>query len=236
MTGFYMAGALRPAYVGMPDEGFGGNMSLLDDEIAPRRILILAAHPAPRRSVAGKALRKAARDIEGVTFADLYAEYPRQDIDADAEQARAEAHDVIIFLHPFFWYSTPSILKDWQDIVLEHGWAYGHDGKALTGKLFFSALTAGGPEEAYSPEGYNHFPVRTLLSPLEQTADLCGMVYLPPFAFFAAGHAHEDHRIDAHVAEWKGLLMALRDHTLDIEAARNLPRLDGQLNSLTGEG
>lgn len=106
----------------------------------------------------------------------------------------------------------------------------------MTGKLFFSALTAGGPEEAYSPDGYNHFPVRTLLSPLEQTADLCGMVYLPPFAFFAAGHAHEDNRINEHVAEWKGLLAALRDHTLDIEAARALPRLDGQLKSLTGEG
>ena len=96
-------------------------MSLLDDEIAPRRVLILAAHPAPRRSFAGKALRRAVQDMEGVTFVDLYAEYPRQDINPDVEQTRVEAHDVIIFLHPFFWYSTPAILKEWQDIVLEHG-------------------------------------------------------------------------------------------------------------------
>ncbi|MEE2526480.1 NAD(P)H-dependent oxidoreductase [Hyphobacterium sp. HN65] len=207
-------------------------MSILDDNTQPRRILILAAHPAPRRSVAGKALRRAAAEVEGVTLADLYAEYPRQDINADREQARLEAHDVIIFLHPFFWYSTPAILKEWQDIVLEHGWAYGHEGNALSGKIFFSALTAGGPETAYTPEGYNHFPVRTLLSPLEQTADLCGMVYLPPLTFFAAGHAGEDNRIDEHAAEWKGYLMALRDHRLDIEAARKLPLLNGQLNSL----
>ncbi|WP_394692584.1 NAD(P)H-dependent oxidoreductase [Hyphobacterium sp.] len=211
-------------------------MSLLDDESAPRRILILAAHPAPRRSVAGKALRSAAREVEGVTFADLYAEYPRDDIHANTEQARAEAHDVIIFLHPFYWYSTPAILKDWQDIVLEHGWAFGRSGKALTGKIFFSALTAGNPEESYADDGYNRFTVRQMLTPLEQTADYCGMVYLPPFAFFRAGHAEEDNRLNEHVAEWKGLLAALRDHRLDIEAARNRPLLNGQLKTLTGEG
>lgn len=27
--------------------------------------------------------------------------------------------------HPFYWYSTPALLKEWQDLVLEHGWAYG---------------------------------------------------------------------------------------------------------------
>jgi glutathione-regulated potassium-efflux system ancillary protein KefG len=231
-----MAGAQSPAYVGTLYEGFGGNMGLIDDEIAPRRILILAAHPAPRRSVAGKALRAAAREVEGVTFADLYAEYPRGDIHADTEQARATAHDVIIFLHPFFWYSTPAILKDWQDIVLEHGWAFGSTGKALTGKIFFSALTAGNPEESYADDGYNRFTVRQMLTPLEQTADYCGMVYLPPFAFFRAGHAAEDNRLNEHVSEWKGLLAALRDHTLDIEGARPLPLLNGQLKPLTGEG
>lgn len=211
-------------------------MSLIDDAPAPRRILILAAHPAPRRSIAGRALRQAARQVEGVTLADLYAEYPRGDIDADAEQARAEAHDVLIFLHPFYWYSTPSLLKDWQDIVLEHGWAFGSSGKALTGKIFLSALTAGNPEASYAADGYNRFTVRQMLTPLEQTADYCGMVYLPPFAFFRAGQAQEDNRLNEHVAEWKGLLSALRDYRLDIEAARHLPALNGQLHALTQGG
>jgi glutathione-regulated potassium-efflux system ancillary protein KefG len=230
-----MAGHEPPAYVGRRRDGFGAAMSLIDDAPAPRRILILAAHPTPRRSIAGRALRQAARQTEGITFADLYAEYPRGDINADAEQARAEAHDVIIFLHPFYWYSTPPLLKEWQDIVLEYGWAFGSDGKALTGKIFFSALTAGNPEESYAADGYNRFTLRQLLTPLEQTADYCGMVYLPPFAFFRAGHAQEDNRLNEHVAEWKGLLSALRDHKLDIETARALPALNGQLNTLTRE-
>ena len=77
-------------------------MSILGDETQPRRILILAAHPASRRSVAGKALRRAVREMDGVTLADLYAEYPRMEIDADAEQARLAEHDVVVFLFPFF--------------------------------------------------------------------------------------------------------------------------------------
>ena len=54
--------------------------------------------------------------MEGVTFVDLYAEYPRFEIDVDREQARLLAHDVIVFQNPLFWYSTPAILKEWQDL------------------------------------------------------------------------------------------------------------------------
>jgi putative NADPH-quinone reductase len=207
-------------------------MVIPSEDAAPRRILVLAAHPAPRRSFAGRALRQAARDSEGVTFADLYAEYPRSGIDADREQARLAEHDVVVFMFPLFWYSTPALLKEWQDIVLEHGWAYGSGGTALRGKLFLAVLTAGGSESAYAPEGYNRQPLRTLLSPLEQTADLCGMVYLPPLAFFSAGHARDDNRLNEFVAEWKGVLAALRDRRLDIETARGLPLLNGRLDTL----
>ena len=114
----------------------------------------------------------AARNAEGVTFVDLYAEYPRFDIDVDQEQRRLEAADVVIFQHPLYWYSTPSILKEWQDLVLEHGFAYGPNGKALEGKLLFCAVTAGGSQDAYCAGGYNNFTLRELLRPVEQTAIL----------------------------------------------------------------
>ena len=152
----------------------------------PRSILVLYAHPAQHRSEAHGCWRGSRGGVEGVTFADLYAEYPRFEIDIDREQARLLAHDVIVFQHPVYWYSTPALLKEWQDLVLEYGWAYGPGGTALRGKLFLCAVTAGGPAEAYRPDGYNRFPLRALLSPLEQTANLCGMTYLPPFALFAA--------------------------------------------------
>ncbi len=197
-----------------------------------RRILVLFAHPSLERSEANLPLAEAARAVDGVTLVDLYAEYPAFEIDVDREQARLRAHDVICFLHPLYWYSTPAILKEWQDLVLEHGFAYGSEGTALHGKLFFSALTAGGAEAAYCAEGYNHFAIRELLRPLEQTAMLCGMTYLPPFTLFGARTAVEEGRIAAHAADWTRLLKALRDDRLDIERAATLPRLNTDLDAL----
>jgi glutathione-regulated potassium-efflux system ancillary protein KefG len=150
----------------------------------------------------------------------------------DREQSRLLAHDAICFMHPLYWYSTPAILKEWQDLVLEHGFAYGNDNTALRGKLFFSALSAGGPEPAYRAQGYNHFTIRELLCPLEQTALLCGMVYLPPFALFGARTAVDEGRLAGHVADWVRVLGALRDGRLDLETARRHPRLNHDLDAI----
>jgi len=201
-----------------------------------RRILVLFAHPSIDRSEVNRPLALATSRIEGVTFADLYADYPDFQIDIDREQARLLEHDVIVFMHPLYWYSTPAILKEWQDLVLEHGFAYGAGGAALHGKIFLDALTAGGAEVAYCAEGYNHFTIRELLHPLEQTAAMCGMLYLPPFTLFGARTAVDEGRVDAHVADWVRVLEALRDNRLDIDAARGLPRLNADLGAIVTGG
>jgi len=199
------------------------------------RILLLLAHPSVDRSEVNRPMVEAVVDIDGVSLIDLYAEYPDFQIDIDREQQRLLEHDVIIFQHPLYWYSTPSILKEWQDLVLEHGFAYGSEGTALHGKIFFSALSAGGAEAAYRAEGFNHFTIRELLHPLEQTALLCGMTYLPPFALFSSRTAVDEGRVDQHVADWVRVLEALRDDRLDVATAQNLPMLNGDLNTVIGE-
>src|SRR5690349_3159009 len=98
---------------------------------AAMKILILFAHPRLRNSVVQSALIKAVAGLEGVTFRDLYASYPDYMIDVEAEQKALLAHDVIVLQHPFYWYSSPAIIKEWQDLVLENGWAYGPGGTAL---------------------------------------------------------------------------------------------------------
>ena len=130
-----------------------------------RSILVLFAHPSLERSEVNRPLAEATSRVDGVTFVDLYAEYPDLAIDVDREQARLLEHDVLVFMYPLYWYSTPAILKEWQDLVLEHDFAYGSKGTALHGKLFFSALTAGGAEAGYCAEGFNHFTIRQLLHP-----------------------------------------------------------------------
>ena len=190
------------------------------------RVLILFAHPGQRHSRLNVRMAERARQLEGITFVDLYAEYPRFNIDIDVEQARLVAHDVIIFQFPIYWYSLPALLKEWQDLVLEYGFAYGQSGSKLAGKLFLPVVTTGGARDAYREEGSNHFRLRTLLSPLEQTASLCSMRFLPPFALFSAHDSATDGRGDAHIAAYLRLLSALRDDTLDLEAVLSRELLD----------
>jgi len=144
-------------------------------------ILVIFAHPALENSRVNRAWRKEARQVPGVTFHDLYEEYPEFDVQVDREQRLLESHDVLVLQHPFYWYSAPALIKQWLDLVLEHGWAYGEGGEALRGKKFMSAITAGAPQTAYSVDGFHNATVHDFLLPFERTAALCQMQYLKPF-------------------------------------------------------
>jgi glutathione-regulated potassium-efflux system ancillary protein KefG len=195
-----------------------------------RRILVLFAHPVLERSRVNVRLVDAIRDLPGVTIRDLYEDYPTLSINVKREQADLLAHDVIVFQHPFYWYSTPALLKEWQDLVLEHGWAYGVGGTHLRGKITFNAITTGGPATAYQRGGYNRFSVRELLAPWDQTAYLCGMRYLAPFAVHAALKFTGDADVDADKAAYRRLIEALRDERVDIEAAARAENLAVELD------
>ncbi|MBQ4851786.1 NAD(P)H-dependent oxidoreductase [Pseudoalteromonas sp. MMG012] len=182
-----------------------------------KKILINFAHPAKSRSNINIALRNAVENIEHVTVNDLYASYPDFMIDIKREQALCEAHDIIIFQHPFYWYSTPAIMKEWLDLVLEHGWAYGTEGKALAGKVFFQAITTGGDASTYQKDGYNEFTLKELTAPYRATAKLCRLTWLPPFVVTGVHQGLEPEEIQSYSAEYKRTLIALRDSLLDLE-------------------
>ena len=177
------------------------------------RILVLAAHPRPSTSIVQRALSNAARSIAGVTFHDLYAAYPDFGIHAAREQELLLAHDVIIFQHPFYWYSSPAIIKEWQDIVLDFGWAYGPGGNRLHGKFMMQAISTGGAEGFYHAKGRNRFSVDELLSPFNQTAHLCGMAYLKPFVVYE-GRRISDDELEGHVTHYSDLLTGLVDGSI----------------------
>ncbi len=149
--------------------------------------------------------------VSGITFVDLYAEYPRFEIHADVEQQRLIEHDVIVFQFPLFWYSTPSILKEWEDLVLEYGFAYGQHGDRLAGKRMQLAITVAAPPEAFSADGYQNYSLRTFLRPLEQTATLCRMRFESPYVLFSGLRAPEFGFAEPHIAGYRRLLEAIRD-------------------------
>lgn len=181
----------------------------------PNRILILFAHPALEKSRVNRQLIKAVRGMDSIAIHDLYEQYPNFHINVKFEQELLVTHDIIIFQHPFYWYSSPAILKEWQDLVLEHGFAYGDNGTALRGKKLLSAITTGGSEQAYCRQGHNYFTIRELLAPFEQTAHLCGMEYLPPFVIHGTHQLQEARQISRYVKDYQTMILMLRDHAID---------------------
>lgn len=186
------------------------------------RLLVYYAHPGQRHSRLNRVLAGVAREIAEINFVDLYAEYPRHDIDIDREQSRLVDHDVLLFQFPMFWYSTPSLVKEWIDLVLEHGFAYGKGGDALYGKRLMLAVSAGAPEEAYAPDGYQKYPLRRFLLPLEQTAVLCHLAFTPPYTLYGSLRAGDESRIDPHAEGYRRLLEAVRDDRFDFDAAAEM--------------
>ena len=183
------------------------------------KLIVYYAHPGHKHSHVNKFMARAAEALDGISFVDLYRDYPRFDIDTDREQQRLLDHDVFLFQFPLFWYSTPSILKEWQDLVLEHGFAYGSGGDRLAGKRMMLAITAAGPEDAYSPGGYQHYPLRDFLRPLEQTARLCSMRFAAPYVLYSSLKAPTTGNVESHVDGYRRLLEAIRDDRYDWDEA-----------------
>jgi glutathione-regulated potassium-efflux system ancillary protein KefG len=198
------------------------------------RILVLFAHPALEKSRVQLSLLKAITGLENVTINDLYEQYPDFDIDVKKEKKLLLANDIIIWQHPFYWYSSPALLKQWQDLVLEHGWAYGKNGTALADKKIFNVLTSGGSAKAYKKDGYNKYPIHEYLRPFEQTANLCDMTYWPPF-WIPGVHRIEKSQIEEYSSQYRELLIGLRDEQITEEEILKLSFLNQLFNVNTIE-
>lgn len=145
-------------------------------------ILVVYAHPYPAHSRACAALLEPIRALDGVEVRSLYDLYPDFDIDGDAERAALEGAQLVVWLHPFYWYGPPALLKHWLDMVLIKGWSHGEGGRALQGKDCLWVTTTGGDENAFTPEGRHGHPFEAFEPPMRQTARYCGMNWLAPMA------------------------------------------------------
>lgn len=173
-------------------------------------VLVVFAHPAYEKSRINKALINKISTLDNVTIDDLYEEYPDFDIDSNYEKSLLLNHDIIVLHHPFFWYSIPPLLKQWIDLVLEYGWAYGIKGTQLRNKKLFNAITTGGGFAAYQKEGHNRYTINELLAPIDQTAFLCKMTYYPPFVIHNS-HLLNSSEIEDFAEDYLKVITGLRD-------------------------
>jgi glutathione-regulated potassium-efflux system ancillary protein KefF len=149
-------------------------------------ICVVHAHPYPGRSRLNRVLAAALRATPGVELRPLYDLYPDFDVDIDAEQRALLSAELIVWLHPVYWYSVPALLKHWFDKVLAVGWAYGDGGTQLAGKSCLWVPTTGGDARDFAVSGMHAHRFESFVPPIEQTARFCGMAWEAPLVVHGA--------------------------------------------------
>lgn len=169
------------------------------------KIMNLVFHPDLKASRVNRIWKEQLEESgKIITSRDLYAEYPDFQIDVEREQELLVAHDRTIFQFPFYWYSSPPLLKKWLDDVLTYGFAYGSKGNQLKGKDLQIITSAGGEEKYYS--GFDIYAtIFELLRPFQLTANLCQMNYMVPVWMYRADSASEE-TIREHGSKWVAMI------------------------------
>jgi putative NADPH-quinone reductase len=186
------------------------------------KTLILLFHPDLTRSKANAAFAAAAANLPDVEVVDMQALYPDGiDFyrDGEREAARLLTADRIVLQFPFQWYSTPPLMKAWQDAVLTRMLyvTYETEGRLLKGTPLLIATTAGNVPEAYQPGGYNMFTMEALLAPLRATANRCSFEWATPYVLYRADKL-EPAEIEAAATEYAATLESWISATSGAEA------------------
>ncbi|MBB1078494.1 NAD(P)H-dependent oxidoreductase [Limosilactobacillus sp. STM2_1] len=149
---------------------------------------VLLFHPHLDQSRVNKALAGALDD--DIEVRDMYKLYPDFKIDVATEQKVLTDSDRIVIQFPMYWYSSPALLKQWEDDVYEHGWAYGSDGDKLHGKELIIAVSPGANN--YGRQGFAQYTIHELLRPFQATSRLIGTKFIKPFITIGASSITDD--------------------------------------------
>ncbi len=122
--------------------------------------------------------------LKGGDLAAVRAGEPMDDV--RREQAHLAAADLLVVIHPIWWYGMPSVMKGYVDRVFSYGFAYGPGPEGpvglLKGKKIVVLNTTGGSEEAYRQAGFD----QTLRSMMGQGIyGFCGLETILHHFFFA---------------------------------------------------
>lgn len=178
-----------------------------------RTCLLVVAHPRLDSSVVNAGLLDGLEGAAGIDLHDLYETYPDYQIDVAAEQERLASYPLIVLQFPLFWYSMPSLLKEWFDLVWLHGFAYGRGSSVLIGKRLLCVVTTGGDAASYGAGGHNGYAIEEFLRPLERTAALCRMRWSPPFVLHDAPRMRGD-RLSVAALAYRERLRSYCDEAL----------------------
>lgn len=129
--------------------------------------------------------------LKGGDLAAVRAGEPLEDV--AREQEILSAADLLVVVHPIWWFGMPAVLKGYIDRVFSYGFAYtaGPEGPVglLQGKKVAVFTSTGGSEDAYRSYGFE----KALRTTMDQGIyGFCGMeVVLHQFFFAVPGVTSE---------------------------------------------
>ena len=140
------------------------------------KILVVVAHPNIEASIGNKGIIENFINLHpDAEIDELYKLYPDFKIDVKKEQEKLVKADVIVLQFPMYWYNAPALMRQWFESVLEHGFAYGSKGKALSGKRLILSISCGAPLDAFKEGGFQNYTIEDLTKGFHQLANLCSM-------------------------------------------------------------
>lgn len=149
------------------------------------KTLIILAHPDIKKSKINNALCESIKNMPNITLHNLYETYPNSKIDPSKEMELLKSHDKIVFQFPLYWFSSPSILKEWEDVVFS-SILYSKEPKLLSGKTFQIVTSVGSPKEKYTANGRNQKNIEEILTPMSLSAIYLGMKTQEAFCVYNA--------------------------------------------------
>lgn len=189
------------------------------------KTLIIVSHPEIDESGSQQYLKEALPGSSEITFHHLETTYPDGKIDIEQEQKLLQNHDRIIFQFPLYWYSSPPMLKHWQDEVLTENFAYGYGGNKLKEKELGLVLVIGMPEKEYQVGGREGFSLSTLTTPYQAMAKKTQMHFLKPFLIFQFHYMEETEKMRMLLAYQQYLMIESFD-TLRAKESWFLEQID----------
>lgn len=158
------------------------------------------AHSNPKDSKINKKIKETLQNEEGIVYKDIKSLYSDFNFDIKKEQEDIINADKIVFQFPLYWYTAPSILKQWVDDVFAYDFAftYAEDNSwqalNLVGKEFQMIVSIGGDKEDY--EGIN-IKISDCLHSYSTTALVLGMKELDPYYIYGVDtHKYTDEQLD----------------------------------------
>ncbi|RYY52104.1 MAG: flavodoxin family protein [Chitinophagaceae bacterium] len=172
------------------------------------KTLIIVVHPEIQTSlINSRWVGELGKFPDKYTLHQLYEVYPDGVIDVESEQKLLEGHERIVFQFPFYWFSSPPLLKKWLDEVLLHGWAFGSkSGYKLGGKKIALAISAGIALEGYSKSGPYKYTMEELTRPFELTFEYVRATYKSPFVYYDMEFNATAQWVEASVEAYLGFI------------------------------